>query len=123
MKTWVPLDGDTILTSDNFIFYTFGYEHPPHRIFAFLRYIQSTYRSPFPLRFLQKQWKLGTVKLSRLQRLYAAKDFPNYLYFCPFHQREVISRQSTSLKRLMRQINACKRCCERRGKIGFKKKH
>jgi len=102
MKTWVPLDGDAILTRDNFIFYTFGYEHPPRRVFAFLKYIPSMYRSRFPLRFLKKNWKLGAVELSRPQRLYAAKDFqtltqvfrrdfPDYLHFCPFRQKEVIS--------------------------------
>jgi hypothetical protein len=102
MKTWIPMDGDAFLTRDNFIFYTFGYEHPPNRVFAFLKYVPSMCKSRFPLKFLKRQWKLGTIELSRPQKLYTAKgfqtltnvfrqNFPDYLYFCPFRQKEIIS--------------------------------
>jgi len=111
MKPWVPVDGDAFITFDNMVFYTFGYEHPPNRVFAFLKYIPSIYKSRFPLRFFKRHWKLGAVKLSRPEELYTAKDFqtiakafrrdfPNYLYFCPFRQKEVISPSISLVKKV-----------------------
>jgi len=111
MTAWSPKDGDAFLTDDNFIFYTFGYEHPSNRVFAFLKYIPSISKSRFPLQFLKQKWKLGTVELFRPQKLYTAKnlqmmievfrkDFPDYLYFCPFRQKEVISPPTSFIKQV-----------------------
>ena len=44
MENWKPRDGDTFVTKEGFIFYVFGYEHPPNRVFAFLKYIPSERR-------------------------------------------------------------------------------
>lgn len=39
MKSY--LDGDIIVTKENFIFYTFRYEHPSDKVFTYLKYIPS----------------------------------------------------------------------------------
>jgi len=102
MTTWVPKDGDAFLTRENFIFYTFGYEHPPERVSAFLKYIPAKLQPYFSLRFLKRRWKLGSVELVRPEKLYSAKnfrklievfrrDFPEYVHFCPFRQKELVS--------------------------------
>ena len=43
MEKWIPRDGDTLVTKDNFIFYVFGYTHPEERVFSFLKYIPSNF--------------------------------------------------------------------------------
>lgn len=101
-KDWVPRDGETLLTKDGFIFYVFGYEHPKNRLFAFLKYIPSSLAHYFPIRFLKQKWNLGGLELSRPEKLYTAnnyqklletvrKHFQNYLYFCPFRNKELLS--------------------------------
>jgi hypothetical protein len=101
-KDWIPRDGETLLTKEGFIFYVLGYEHPENRVFTFLKYIPSNLAHHFPIRFLKQKWKHGDLELSRPQKLYTAKNyqkfvetlrkaFPNYLYFCPFRGKEVLS--------------------------------
>ncbi len=101
-KDWVPRDGETLLTKDGFIFYVFGYEHPKKRLFAFLKYIPSSFAHYFPIRFLKQKWNLNGLELSRPEKLYTAtnyqklietfrKYFQNYLYFCPFRGKELLS--------------------------------
>jgi len=103
------MDGDAFLTKHNFVFYTFGYEHPSERVSAFLKYIPAQLQSCFPLRFIQKRWKLGSVELFRPEKLYSVKnfqklteifrrDFPDYVYFCPFRQKELVSPQKRLIK-------------------------
>ncbi len=102
METWTPRDGDTLITKDNFIFYTFGYEHPKERVFSFLKYIPSNLKAHFKLRFLKKHWKLGAVELLRPEKLYTLqnyqriletfrKHFPHYVYFCPLRKKEIVN--------------------------------
>lgn len=99
---WVPRDGETLLTKDGFIFYVFGYEHPKTRLFAFLKYIPSSFAHYFPIRFLRQKWNLDGLELSRPEKLYTAnnyqklletfrKHFQNYLYFCPFRSKKLLS--------------------------------
>ena len=101
-KDWIPRDGETLLTKDGFIFYVFGYEHPKNRLFAFLKYIPSSLAHYFPIRFLKQKWNLEGLELSRPEKLYTAnnyqklletfrKHFKNYLYFCPFRGKELLS--------------------------------
>ncbi|MEM0095834.1 MAG: nucleotidyltransferase domain-containing protein [Candidatus Bathyarchaeia archaeon] len=51
---------------------------------------------------LERTWRLGETELFRAEKLYTAKNyqtflevfrknFPEYIYFCPFRQKEVIS--------------------------------
>jgi len=102
MGKWIPRDGDAFLTKEGFVFYTFGYEHPRGRVFSFLKYIPSKVRTHFPMRFLEKRWKLGKLELVRSEKLYTAqnyqrlleafrKRFPQYVYLCPYRGKEVIS--------------------------------
>jgi len=109
MTKWNPQDGDAFLTREKFIFYTFGYEHPPQRIIAFLKYIPTEFRQHFPLRFLTRRWKLGATEFLRPERLYTAKNFqiltngfrknlPVYMHFCPFRQKNLIAPPLSLIK-------------------------
>lgn len=120
LKTWTPMDGDAFLTKDDFIFYTFGYEHPPNRVFAFLKYVPSKLKSRFPLQFLSRRWKLGKNELVRPKQLYTAcvfqklletfrRDFPDYVYFCPLRQKRLV----TPLRSLIKRVYALNRCLQK----------
>ncbi|MGQ9461335.1 MAG: nucleotidyltransferase domain-containing protein [Candidatus Bathyarchaeaceae archaeon] len=102
METWIPRDGEALVTKDGFVFYVFGYEHPKSQVFSFLKYIPSQLKPSFPIRFLQQKWKLGNVELARPEKLYTAQNyqkfletfrsrFPQYVYFCPHRGKDVIS--------------------------------
>jgi predicted nucleotidyltransferase len=110
-KSWVPTDGDTFVTKEAFIFNVFGYEHPRNRVFSFLKYIPSKFKTLFHVRFLERTWKSGRLKLVRAEKLYTAQNyqtfletfrnnFPNYVYFCPFREKEVISTPLNSIKKV-----------------------
>ncbi|MCK4885303.1 nucleotidyltransferase domain-containing protein, partial [Candidatus Bathyarchaeota archaeon] len=111
-KDWIPRDGETLLTKEGFIFYVFGYEHPENRVFAFLKYIPSTLAHHFPIRFLKQKWKLGNIELFRPEKLYTSqnyqkfletfrKNFPHYLYCCPFRRdKEVLSVPLDHIKKM-----------------------
>ena len=101
-EIWVPMDGDTFVTKDGFIMNTFGYEHPDDRVFAFLKYIPAKYKELFKVEMLERTWKFGECHLFRAEKLYTAKNyqtfieafrenFPNYIYFCPFRNKELIT--------------------------------
>jgi predicted nucleotidyltransferase len=81
---------------------TLGYEHPEGRVFAFLKYIPAEYMEVFHVEMLERTWRFGEQKLFRAEKLYTAanyqsfmdtfrKNFPDYLYFCPFRGKELIS--------------------------------
>lgn len=109
LKDWFPVDGDTFTTKDGFIFNVFGYEHPPNRVFAFLKYIPAMFKELFNIDFLERTWKHGDVELFRAEKLYTAqnyqsfletfeKNFPDYVYFCLYRMKEIISAPLTSIK-------------------------
>jgi len=106
---WLPLDGDTLLTEDGFIFNVFGYEHPEDRVFSFLKYIPSNFKDLFNIRLLERRWKFHGIELLRADKLYTAnnyklllrtfkENFPSYVYFCPFRGKEVISVPISRIK-------------------------
>jgi predicted nucleotidyltransferase len=93
------------------VFNVFGYEHPSDRVFAFLKYVPYEHRTLFDVRFLEKAWKYGKTRLFRAEKLYTAKNyqvfletfrnnFPNYVYFCPFRAKDVISVPLDSIKKV-----------------------
>jgi len=99
---WVPMDGDTFVTEDEFIMNTFGYEHPEDRVFAFLKYVPAKYRELFKVEMLERTWRFGDNQLFRAEKLYTAKNyqtfieafrknFPDYVYFCPYRNKELIT--------------------------------
>jgi len=111
IKNWFPTDGDTFVTVDGFIFNVFGYEHPSGRVFSFLKYVPYEFRTLFHVRFLERTWKYGGLRLFRAEKLYTAQNyqvfletfrnnFPNYVYFCPFRGKEVISAPLYSIKKV-----------------------
>jgi predicted nucleotidyltransferase len=111
IKDWIPRDGETLLSRDGYIFYVFGYKHPSDRVFAFLKYIPSTLKSYFPIRFLRQKWRLEDVELARPEKLYTAQNyqkfletfrvnFPQYLYFCPYLNKEVLSVPHDSIEKI-----------------------
>ncbi len=99
---WIPADGDTFATKEGFIFNTFGYEHPPNRVFAFLKYIPAEFKDLFQVDMLERTWQYGDRKLFRAEKLYTAKNyrsfiatfrknFPDYIYYCYLRNKELIS--------------------------------
>lgn len=110
-KNWVPADGDTFVTEEGFIFNVFGYEHPPDRVFAFLKYIPAKFKALFNIDFLEKTWRYEKTELFRAEKLYTAKNyqifleafgksFPAYVYFCPFREKAVISAPFALIKKV-----------------------
>ena len=110
-ETWTPADGDAFRTKDDFIFYTFGYEHPSDRALAFLKYIPSHLSNLLKIDYLQTRWQLGTVSLLRPRQLYSPHNFqlfmkafkyrfPDYVYHCPYRAKNVICPTRNSVKRL-----------------------
>ncbi len=88
-------DGDIILTNNNFIFYAFGYDHPPDKVIAYLKYIPKELQALFQLKWVEFEWDLGDLKFIRPQQLYSPKNFkeirnvfkdnyPDYLSHDPF---------------------------------------
>ncbi len=105
------MDGDTFVTEEGFILNVFGYEHPPNRVFAFLKYIPAKFKSLFNIDFLEKTWKYGNTELFRAEKLYTAqnyqifletlqKNFPDYVYFCPYRMKDVINAPLTSIRKI-----------------------
>jgi predicted nucleotidyltransferase len=109
LKRWVPVDGDTFVTKEGFIFNVFGYEHPPDRVFAFLKYIPASLKKLFNVEYLENTWNFRKQKLFRAEKLYTAQNyqafletlrcsFPNLVYYCPFRRKEVISAPLDSIQ-------------------------
>lgn len=119
MEVWIPRDGDAVVTKEKFIFYVFGYEHPDERVLSFLKYIPSELKSRFTLSFLRKLWTLGQTQLHRPEKLYTMqnfqrlletfrKHFPQYVYFCQFRGKEVLSVPT----RLIKEIFVPRQCLQ-----------
>jgi len=96
------MDGDTFVTKDGFILNTFGYEHPDDRVLAFLKYIPAKYKELFNVEMLDRTWKFGENQLFRAEKLYTAKNyqtfieafrknFPDYLYYDLYRNKELIT--------------------------------
>ncbi|MCW3978359.1 MAG: hypothetical protein NWF12_01300 [Candidatus Bathyarchaeota archaeon] len=85
-------DGDAVLTEDGFIFYVFGYEHPPDRYHGFLRYVPERHKQHFGLEWLDLGWWMKGVKIVRPLEIYIPEShheileafrrtFPDYLQY------------------------------------------
>jgi len=105
------MDGDTLVTWEGFIFNVFGYEHPQGRVISFLKYIPLKFKNLFKLRFLERVWRFNGLRLIRAEKLYTAENyrtlleafkagFPDYVYFCPFRGKEVISTPLNRIRRV-----------------------
>ena len=102
VENWVPMDGDTFVTTDGFIMNTFGYEHPGNQVFAFLKYIPAKYKDMFNVEMLERTWKYNQTELFRAEKLYTAKNyqtfieafrknFPDYLFYDEKRNKEIIA--------------------------------
>ncbi len=121
------MDGDTFITKDGFILNTFGYEHPDDRVLAFLKYIPAKYREMFKVEMLERTWKFSGNQLFRAEKLYTAKNyqtfieafrknFPDYIYYDSFRNKELITAPLDRIEqvfvprdRLVWLQNLCKR--------------
>jgi predicted nucleotidyltransferase len=85
-------DGDAVLTEDGFIFYVFGYEHPPDRYHGFLRYVPERHMGRFDIEWLDLGWWMKGVKIVRPMEIYTPESyheiieafrrtFPDYLQY------------------------------------------
>ncbi len=101
-EDWVPMDGDTLVTVEGFVFSVFGYEHPEGRAIAFLKYIPSRLRGLFKVRILDRTWRFEGDELLRAERLYTAGNYrailasfrenlSDYVYYCPHRMKEVLA--------------------------------
>jgi len=99
------------VTEEGFIFNVFGYEHPNNRVFAFLKYIPARFKKLFNVEFLKRTWKYGATELFRAEKLYTAGNyqaflrtfrdrFPDFVYYCPYRKKELISAPLNSIKRV-----------------------
>src|SRR5208337_5109057 len=68
----------------------------------FLKYIPAKFKELFNVEMLERTWKFGDNQLFRAEKLYTAKNyqtfieaflknFPDYLYYCPFRDKELIT--------------------------------
>lgn len=116
----MPVDGDTFTTTQGFVFNVFGYEHPNGRVIAFLKYIPAKLRDSFNISYLKNAWTLCEQKLFRAEKLYSAgnyqtflesfrKNFPEYVYYCPFRNKEIISVPISSIENVFLPRDCLKR--------------
>ena len=105
------MDGDAFQTREGFVFYTFGYEHPPDRVTAFLKYIPEQTKQLFNLQYLSRRWRLNSTELVRPQELYSYENFksiingfhahfPKYIYNCPFRDKELLCPKKEQIKKI-----------------------
>lgn len=99
------------MTKEGFILNTFGYEHPEERVFAFLKYIPAEFKMLFNVEMLTRTWKYRERQLFRAEKLYTARNyqtfietfrnnFPDYVYYCPFRDKELISAPLKSIEKV-----------------------
>jgi len=80
-------DRDYIRTVENFIFCIVGYEHPPDRVFAYLKYVPAS----------DGLWCDSRSCYERKISFYSARDvcatfeflkqnYPEYIYYCPYNR-------------------------------------
>ena len=125
-EKWVPADGDTFATKEGFIFNVFGYEHPEGRVFAFLKYVPARFRNLLNVKYLENTWTYMHKKVFRAEKLYTAKNykifirvfranFPEYVYYCPFRTKEILTAPVDAVKDLyipkdcLKRVNALRR--------------
>jgi predicted nucleotidyltransferase len=85
-------DGDAVVTEEGFVFYVFGYEHPPDRYHCFLRYAPERHKEHFDIEWLDLGWRMRGVKIVRPLEIYTPdthgkiiealrRAFPDYLQY------------------------------------------
>jgi predicted nucleotidyltransferase len=106
---WIPRDGDAVLTNEGFIFYAFGYLHPPTRVISFLKYIPKESAKEFSLELLPYEWHLGASTFVRPAKLYSPANYehivnvfesnhPGYIVNDPDLNRGILSVPKKSIR-------------------------
>lgn len=127
MNLWFPRDGDAFTTHEGFVFYVFGYEHPAGRVVSFLKYILSDFHVLFQIRYLRRKWRLEGRTLVRAEKLYTTQNykiiievfrkyFPDYVYYCPFRGKEIISVPLKSIDRFFEPKACLKRIMRKKSR-------
>ena len=102
MSGYEPRDGDILVTGEKLVFYAFGYEHPPGRAFAFLKYVPKALCGKLEVEFLPMSWRYGGTELKRPKELFSPggwravmrflrSELPQYVFSCPFLGKEMIA--------------------------------
>lgn len=68
-------DGDAVVTTHGFIFYTFGYEHPKDGYHAFLKYVPQELSAYFNIDWLPIKWNWRGKRLLRPEELYSPENY------------------------------------------------
>jgi len=98
---WVPRDGDAILTREGFVFYTFGYLHPPDRVISYLKYIPRELAGEFSLEWLPYEWNLGTMTLVRPVKLYSPANYEHIIKVLSSNHPEYVVDDPNLNKKLL----------------------
>ncbi len=91
-----------MITSEGLVFYAFGYEHPPGRAFAFLKYVPEELAKGLDVEFLPMRWEYRGLVLLRPRELFSPEtwpkilgflrsEVPDYVFECPFLGKEMIA--------------------------------
>ncbi|MHA1695180.1 MAG: hypothetical protein ACTSUG_07970 [Candidatus Helarchaeota archaeon] len=110
-KNWISRDGDVILTTDNFIMYTFGYDHPKNKVISYLKYIPENLIKLFNLPYIEHKWKFKNIIMRRPKELYSPEifneiinvfknHFPNYVDYSNHLQKEIIVVPYSNIKKI-----------------------
>jgi len=122
MENYIVRDGDIILTTDGFIFYAVGYEHPNNKAISYLKYIPKELKHNFSLNFIEHTWFYEKKPYIRPKQLYSPRNFkiildsfkkyfPDYLFYSkeiqkdifvvPFHKIQQVFIPQQGLRALM----------------------
>lgn len=125
MKVTTFSDGDIMVTTENLVFYTFGYVHPKDIVITYLKYVSKKFRPLFPLDFQKTEWEIEGQKLIRPKELYTPENFrrileafhdhfPSYLYSCPYIGKTLMAVPIKSVKKIYRPQESLQRLLQGR---------
>ena len=118
------IDGDILVTKEGFIFYAFGYCHPPGRVISFLKYVPEEFAYLFNIEWLDYEWVYSGKRYLRPRQLYSPgvfseiirafkRSFPQYLYYHETLKRYLISVPLASIRELYTPRSALRRLLEK----------
>jgi len=118
------VDGDAVLTTHGFIFYVFGYEHPPDRYHGFLKYLPRDVSDAFDVGWLDLGWEFEGRPIIRPLELYSPdglarmvegfrSHFPEYLHRSEQLDRWMITVPRDRIERVFRPSDRLKEMMER----------
>jgi predicted nucleotidyltransferase len=110
-ETWIPRDGDAILTKEDFIFYVIGYLHRPESVFSYIKYVPKKLAKEFNIKWLPYEWKMIETELVRPAKLYSPdnyeeivnafrKTYPDYVFDDSKLRKALIAIPKTSIKKV-----------------------